>query len=44
MKVLLLQARRRDDPMRLHEQSCFASATGLGLGAFRLVNVLISRS
>lgn len=40
MKVLLLQARRPDDPMREHEQECFAKATGLGLEAFRFVNLV----
>lgn len=40
MKIALLQARRHDDPMRLHEQQCFLRATGLGEGSFRFVNVL----
>jgi len=40
MKILLLQARRPDDPMREHEQGCFAAATGLGSGSFQFVNVV----
>jgi GMP synthase (glutamine-hydrolysing) len=40
MKIHLLQARRDDDPMRDHEQQCFADATGLGRDAFRFVNVV----
>jgi len=40
MRILLLQARRDDDPMRGHEQQCFADATGLGRDAFQFVNVV----
>lgn len=40
MKVLLLQARQPDDPMRIHEQGCFVAATGLGRDAFGFVNVV----
>lgn len=40
MKIILLQARLNDDPMRLHEQRCFAEATGLGPDTFRFVNVV----
>jgi GMP synthase (glutamine-hydrolysing) len=40
MKILLIQARRPDDPMMQHEQHCFAAATGLDAGSFRYVNVV----
>jgi GMP synthase (glutamine-hydrolysing) len=40
MKVMLLQARRPDDPMRVHEQECFAAASGLGRDGFRFINVV----
>jgi GMP synthase (glutamine-hydrolysing) len=40
MKVLLLQTRLPDDPMREHEQRCFAAATGLGVDDFRFMNVV----
>jgi GMP synthase (glutamine-hydrolysing) len=40
MKVLLLQARRSDDPMMEHERQCFVSATGLAEGSFQFVNVV----
>jgi GMP synthase (glutamine-hydrolysing) len=40
MKVLLLQARRPDDPMMAHEQECFAGASGLGRDGFEFVNVV----
>jgi GMP synthase (glutamine-hydrolysing) len=40
MKLLLLQARRPDDPMREHEQGCFSASTGLGVESFHCVNVV----
>jgi len=40
MKVMLLQARRPDDPMMEHEQNCFAEASGLGRDGFSFVNLV----
>ena len=40
MKVVLLQARRRDDPMMEHEQDCFADASGLGREDFSFINLV----
>jgi GMP synthase (glutamine-hydrolysing) len=39
MKVLVLQARLADDPMRLHEQRCFEASTGLSSGDLEFVNL-----
>jgi GMP synthase (glutamine-hydrolysing) len=40
MKILVLQARRTDDPMMEQEQRCFYSATGLPPETFEFVNLV----
>jgi len=39
MNVLVLQARRSDDPMMAHEQSCFVASTGLRSEDLTFVNL-----
>ena len=38
-RVVLLQARRAGDPILTHELECFAARVGLGVEAFRAVNM-----
>jgi GMP synthase (glutamine-hydrolysing) len=40
MKVLVLQARRPDDPMMAHERQCFVNSTGLGSEELDFVNLV----
>lgn len=40
MKIMVLQARRSDDPMLEHERACFIAATGLDGDAFEWRNVV----
>lgn len=39
MNILVLQARRNDDPMMAHEQRCFTSSTGLAAEYLTFVNL-----
>jgi GMP synthase (glutamine-hydrolysing) len=40
MRIMVLQARRADDPMLVHEQECFVAASGLDVAAFEWCNVV----
>ena len=40
MRILVLQARRVDDPMLMHERQCFATACGLDESSFEWRNVV----
>lgn len=40
MKILVLQARRPDDPMMEHERRCFVRSTGLDRSALEFVNLV----
>jgi GMP synthase (glutamine-hydrolysing) len=39
MRVLVLQARRSDDPMMAHEQRCFVASTGLAAEDLTFINL-----